>query len=121
MLCRYKSMLRKATKDGIVVGVTNFYNQFFVPTREGNIKISASRLPYFDGDSWSEAAIATSKELEEEEKSEKMCSKLPTQRMLMTTGQDNPTKDALVMQRVNTFFYFFLILYILASGGFSFP
>ncbi|KVI02625.1 histone H3-K56 acetyltransferase, RTT109 [Cynara cardunculus var. scolymus] len=99
----YKSMLRKAAEDDVVVDNTNLYNQFFVPTRQGNTKITAARLPYFDGDYWSTAAESIIKKLEEEESSGGLRSRLPTKRTLIAMGLENPdvvTKDVLVMQRL---------------------
>nr|GFA79456.1 hypothetical protein [Tanacetum cinerariifolium] len=47
-------MLKKASNKGIIVGNNNFYDQFFVPKREENIKITT----YFDGAFWSGNAEA---------------------------------------------------------------
>ncbi|KAI3665776.1 hypothetical protein L6452_44408 [Arctium lappa] len=100
----YKAMLRKAAEDDVVVENTNLYNQFFVPTRQGNTKITAARLPYFDGDYLSTAAESIVKKLEEEEESSGgLFSRLPTKRTLVAMGVENPdvvTKDVLVMQRL---------------------
>ncbi|KAJ9564190.1 hypothetical protein OSB04_000156, partial [Centaurea solstitialis] len=99
----YKSMLRKAAEDDVVVETTNLYNQFFVPTRQGSTKITAARLPYFDGDYWSTTAESIIKKLEEEESSGGLRSRVPTKRTLMAMGVENPdfvTKDVLVMQRL---------------------
>ncbi|KAI3813301.1 hypothetical protein L1987_18021 [Smallanthus sonchifolius] len=96
----YNSMLKKAAADGIVVDQTNLYDHFFEPAKCGNIKISVARLPYFDGDYWSEAAESISKKLDEEESSGGLLSKLPSKRKLMAMGHDKLTRDALVMQRL---------------------
>ncbi|KAI3794060.1 hypothetical protein L1987_36685 [Smallanthus sonchifolius] len=99
----YKSMLKKATEDNIVVDHTNLYNQFFVPSGEGNMKITAARLPYFDGDYWSGAAENIVRKLEVEESAGGLQSKLPNKRILKAMGQDKidiAVKDVLVMQKL---------------------
>ncbi|KAJ7544850.1 hypothetical protein O6H91_09G096200 [Diphasiastrum complanatum] len=48
----YLTMLKKATTDGIIVEVTNLYDHFFVSAGECKAKVTAARLPYFDGDYW---------------------------------------------------------------------
>ncbi|KAK1438957.1 hypothetical protein QVD17_04770 [Tagetes erecta] len=94
----YKQMIRKAVKNGIVVDQTNLFNEFFIPTSN---KISASRLPYFDGDFWSKIAEDTSKKLDEEESSEgRSCIKSRPKRISGANSQEMPTKDDLVMHKL---------------------
>lgn len=100
-------MLKKATEANVVIDHTNFYNQFFVTGGEGNnMKITAARLPYFDGDYWSVAAENYVRTLELEESAPGgLQSKLPSKRVLKAMGQDKAdiaVKDVLVMNKVKT-------------------
>nr|GEX23433.1 Toll/interleukin-1 receptor (TIR) domain-containing protein [Tanacetum cinerariifolium] len=52
-------MLKKVSNEGIVVGHNNFYDQFFVPKIEENIKIIAARLPYLDDATMVKGAVFT--------------------------------------------------------------
>lgn len=99
-------MLRKAAEEKIVVGLTNMYDEFFVPNGKFNTKVTAARLPYFDGDYWSGAAMDLAKKVEQESGGdyEKALKKLVSNRTLKAMGHVNPSKgtakDILVMQRV---------------------
>lgn len=57
----YRKMLGKAASEKIVASVTNLYDHFFVP--HGEHKVTAARLPYFDGDYWPPTAEALLKKL----------------------------------------------------------
>ncbi|KAI3853814.1 hypothetical protein MKX03_000919 [Papaver bracteatum] len=46
----YGKMLSEAENENIAANVTNLYDYFFVP--RGEQKVTATRLPYFDGDYW---------------------------------------------------------------------
>ncbi|KAJ9540675.1 hypothetical protein OSB04_027181 [Centaurea solstitialis] len=99
----YKLMLKKAVEDDVVVDHTNLYHQFFVSSGQGNTKITAARLPYFDGDYWSGAAENIVRKLEVEESAGGLQSKLPNKRILKAMGQDKvdiAMKDVLVMQKL---------------------
>lgn len=97
-------MLKKAVEDGIVVDFTNLYDRFFIPTGERNTKITAARLPYFDGDFWSGAAEDIVRKIEQEEGGGGSQKRLIiTNRTLKAMGHTSnaATKDVLVMQKVN--------------------
>ncbi|XP_076886476.1 histone acetyltransferase HAC12-like [Bidens hawaiensis] len=101
----YKLMLKKATEANVVIDHTNLYSQFFVPGEDGNnMKITAARLPYFDGDYWSVAAETHVRKLElEETAAGGLQSKLPNKRILKAMGQDKAdiaVKDVLVMHKL---------------------
>lgn len=102
-------MLRKASDENIVVDLTNLYDHFFVSSGECKAKVTASRLPYFDGDYWPGAAEDIIYQLRQEEDGRKHNSKGSmkrsiTKRALKASGQtdlsSNASKDLLLMHRV---------------------
>ncbi|KAJ4844492.1 hypothetical protein Tsubulata_006330 [Turnera subulata] len=104
----YLSMLRKASKENIVVDLTNLYDHFFVSTGECKAKVTAARLPYFDGDYWPGAAEDLIYQLNQEEDGRKQnkkgtTKKTITKRALKASGQSdlsgNASKDLLLMHK----------------------
>ncbi|KQK17450.1 probable histone acetyltransferase HAC-like 1 isoform X1 [Brachypodium distachyon] len=109
----YLSMLRKAMKEHIVVELTNLYDHFFITTKECKAKVTASRLPYFDGDYWPGAAEDMINQLFLEENDSKLqkgkVKKAITKRALRAAGQTdlsgNASKDAILMQKLGETIY----------------
>lgn len=102
-------MLRKAVKEKIVVDLTNLFDHFFTTTGECKAKITAARLPYFDGDYWPGAAEDMIFQLQQEEDGRKhhkkgAMKKTISKRALKASGQSdlsgNATKDILLMHKV---------------------
>ena len=102
-------MLRKASKENVVVDLTNLYDHFFVSTGECRAKVTAARLPYFDGDYWPGAAEDLIYQLRQEEDGRKQnkkgtTKKTITKRALKASGQSdlsgNASKDLLLMHKV---------------------
>ena len=102
-------MLRKAAKENVVVDLTNLYDHFFVSTGECRAKVTAARLPYFDGDYWPGAAEDLIYQLRQEEDGRKQnkkgtTKKTMTKRALKASGQSdlsgNASKDLLLMHKV---------------------
>ncbi|XP_021761966.1 histone acetyltransferase HAC1-like [Chenopodium quinoa] len=105
----YLAMLRKATKENIVVDLTNLFDHFFVQTGECKAKVTAARLPYFDGDYWPGAAEDMIYQINQEEEGRKLNKKGTTKKMiskraLKASGQSdlssNASKDLLLMHKL---------------------
>lgn len=103
-------MLRKAMKENIVVELTNLHEHFFVSNGECRSKITASRLPYFDGDYWPGAAEDMIFQLQEEEDGRKQpkkgaMKKTISKRALKASGQldlsGKASKDLMLMHKVS--------------------
>ncbi|XP_072953794.1 probable histone acetyltransferase HAC-like 1 [Typha angustifolia] len=110
----YLAMLRKASKENIVVDLTNLYDHFFTIIGECKAKVTAARLPYFDGDYWPGAAEDMINQLRQEEDDRKhqkkgKTKKIITKRALKAAGQadlsGNASKDALLMQKLGETIY----------------
>ncbi|KAJ6826377.1 histone acetyltransferase HAC1-like isoform X2 [Iris pallida] len=110
----YLAMLRKAVKESIVAELTNLYDHFFITMGECKAKVTAARLPYFDGDYWPGAAEDMITQLREEEDGRKQqkkgkTKKIITKRALKAAGQTdlsgNASKDALLMQKLGETIY----------------
>ncbi|CAJ2665963.1 unnamed protein product [Trifolium pratense] len=103
----YLSMLTKASKENIVVGLTNIYDHFFVSTGNRHSKITTARLPYFDGDYWSGTAMTQAEDIEEKcgGEYESTLNKVMKTRSLKAMGHIHPSKgnakDILVMHRLD--------------------
>lgn len=101
-------MIRKATDEGIVVELTNLYEHFFNSETDCKAKVTAARLPYFDGDYWPGAAedIINQIFLREYDKNLRKgkVKKTITKRALKAAGltdlSGNASKDAMLMQMV---------------------
>ncbi|KAK4397844.1 Histone acetyltransferase HAC1 [Sesamum angolense] len=105
----YLCMLRKAAKENIVVDLTNLYEHFFISTGECKAKVTAARLPYFDGDYWPGAAEDILYQLQQEEDGKKQhkkgfMKKSITKRALKASGQtdlsSNASKDLMLMHKL---------------------
>ncbi|RZC63095.1 hypothetical protein C5167_024863, partial [Papaver somniferum] len=109
-LREFLAMLRKASKENIVIELTNIYEQFFISTGESKAKLTASRLPYFDGDFWPGAAgdIINQHHQEEAERrtlrNKGNTQKIMTKKVLKASAQAytlaNAAKDLLLMQKL---------------------
>jgi E1A/CREB-binding protein len=105
----YLAMLRKAAKEGIVAETTNLYDHFFLQTGECRAKVTAARLPYFDGDYWPGAAEDIISQMSQEDDGRKgnkkgILKKPITKRALKASGQSdfsgNASKDLLLMHKL---------------------
>ncbi|AES94670.2 histone acetyltransferase of the CBP family protein [Medicago truncatula] len=98
----YLSMLKKATEENIVVGLTNIYDHFFLPTEKGNSKVTAFCLPHFEGDCWCGNAMEVAKTFEKESVGdyEKLLKQV-SNRTLKDMGHAKPSKETLVMQSMS--------------------
>ncbi|KAI3785391.1 hypothetical protein L1987_44509 [Smallanthus sonchifolius] len=107
----YLSMLRKASNENIVVGLTNLHDHFFVSSGECKAEVTAARLPYFDGDYWPDTAEEIIYQIHQEEEGRKqnkkgLVKKSMTKRALKASGQTdlsgNESKDEQLMRRLGS-------------------
>ncbi|CAA7027415.1 unnamed protein product [Microthlaspi erraticum] len=111
----YLAMLKKASKEGVVVEYTNLYDQFFVQSGECRANVSAARLPYFDGDYWPGVAEDLLQQMSQEDDDgtttttnklnrKGLTKKVISKRALRAVGQldlsVNASKDRLMMQKL---------------------
>ncbi|KAJ4909080.1 Histone acetyltransferase HAC1 [Raphanus sativus] len=106
----YLAMLKKASKEGIVAETINLYDHFFMQTGECRAKVTAARLPYFDGDYWPGAAEDLIHQMSQEEDGSRkgnkkgMLKQKITKRALKASGQTdlsgNASKDLLLMHKL---------------------
>ncbi|KAJ4801820.1 histone acetyltransferase of the CBP family 12 [Rhynchospora pubera] len=111
----YLSMLKKGISENIVVDRTNLYDHFFTQQRESRAKVTAARLPYFDGDYWPGAAedMINQLRLEEDDRKQQKKGKMKkttiTKRALKAAGHTdlsgNASKDAMLMQKLGETIY----------------
>ncbi|RID57813.1 hypothetical protein BRARA_F01165 [Brassica rapa] len=99
----YLAMLRKAAKEGIVVGTTNLYDHFFLQIGECRAKVTAARLPYFDGDYWPGAAEDIIQQMCHEDdggkgNKKRILKKPITKRALKGSGQSDLSRDMSIDQ-----------------------
>uniref|UniRef100_A0A453PSB9 histone acetyltransferase n=1 Tax=Aegilops tauschii subsp. strangulata TaxID=200361 RepID=A0A453PSB9_AEGTS len=108
------AMIRKATKEEIVVELTNLYDHFFITTGECKAKVTASRLPYFDGDYWPGVAEDMVNQLHQEEDDQKLqkkgnAKKIIRKRALEAAGHTdlsgNASEDDMLMQKLGETIY----------------
>lgn len=103
-------MLKKAAKENIVVELTNLYDHFFVPDfGECKAKVTAARLPYFDGDFWPGAAEDIIHQLQQKKDVVKLSKKGLTKKIITETAlkasgeadlPGNASGDLLLMHKV---------------------
>lgn len=113
-------MLRKAVKEDVVVDLTNLYDHFFYSNGERKAKVTAARLPYFDGDYWPGAAEDIICQLQQKDGSEmpkkgairKGIHKRALRPSRQTDLSCNASKDLVLMQKV-IFLISFSTIYLL--------
>lgn len=59
-------MIQKAINEKVVISCSNIYDYHFCTSSDSRYQVSATKLPYFDGDSWFDCADIVLKEVDEE-------------------------------------------------------
>lgn len=100
-------MIQKAVEEKVVVSHSNMYDYHFRTSSGSRYHVSATRLPYFEGDSWFNFAEAVLKEVDEESKSNhkrKRAKIGPKQKPKAVRCADAlyDSKDFLFMQKVSS-------------------
>ncbi|KAF8011311.1 hypothetical protein BT93_J1810 [Corymbia citriodora subsp. variegata] len=101
----YQSMLHKAVEENIVISTSNLYDHYFLPPQRGMTKITAARLPYFEGYYWSASAENLIKDIEQKDvddsqkKGQKISSRI-LKAMGHKSSSDGAKKDILFMQKL---------------------
>lgn len=105
----YLSMIAKAKENNIVVAHKNLYDYFFMSNGECKAKVTAARLPYFDGDYWPGAAEDILQQLQQEKEGfhsqrRGTAKKVATKRSSKTSAQaelaDNASRDLQLMHKL---------------------
>lgn len=105
----YLSMIAKAKKEKIVVANKNLYDYFFTTGGDCKGKVSAARLPYFDGDYWPGAAEDILQQLQQEKegyysqrrgKTNKIITKRTTKTSAQTELAGGLSKDLQLMNKL---------------------
>ncbi|MCO5570371.1 hypothetical protein L7F22_024091 [Adiantum nelumboides] len=105
----YLNMISKAKKEKIVVANKNLYDYFFTTGNDCKAKVSAARLPYFDGDYWPGAAEDILQQLEQEKdgyysqrrgKMNKIIAKRTTKTSAQTDLAGSQSKDFQLMTKL---------------------
>lgn len=102
-------MIAKAKEEKVVTANKNLYDYYFTSNGDCKAKVSAARLPYFDGDYWPGAAEDILQQLQEEEegihssrrgKTKKLATKRTTKTSAQADVTGNVSKDAQLMHKV---------------------
>ncbi|KAI5057544.1 hypothetical protein GOP47_0027559 [Adiantum capillus-veneris] len=105
----YLSMIAKAKKENIVTANKNLYDYYFTSNEDCKAKVTAARLPYFDGDYWPGAAEDILQQLQEEEegvhsarrgKTKKLALKRTTKTSAHADVTGNISKDLQLMHKL---------------------